>query len=186
MILGYQQRIFKAAAKEATRYALNTIYVAPSEEEGYAALTATDGRKMVQVLANLEEGEEILAPVLLDASDIRRAWGTGKGPRFLWDTGHGWTLQVRGRVFPIRERGGIFPEYDDSRLSPTPGKGFRVGIDPKLLMDMAKAAGSHDVVLEFCEKDVTSGEATSCIRVAGKGIARGLVVPTRVDKVLPK
>lgn len=192
MIFEPRFRFFESADVSARRYAMNAIQVratprtlqrlpesdrhdgielrlGPDNERWTFELYATDGRKMVRLPIEAEEGETFPEDVyttegaLIDARSIKDAW-KGKGERALrWDaTRKVWTLRVGKVCTDLEAVDGVFPPCETLIEGP-PRTGASVTLNVEYLNDLAKSLGAETLTLALAEHS----PATSAVRVTG-------------------
>lgn len=152
MILRHEQRIFEAASREPGRYAMHGVRLRLLD--GKPVLEATDGRILVRVEVELEEGEELAflpeEGVILRGDDLRDAWPAAKAGRkglFLRRDEGEWFLDCGGSRTRLGTIDGEFPRVD--ALVALIGQEGTLGFDLDLLNRLAKAAGASYVRFEM-------------------------------------
>ena len=165
MILNFDQRIFEGAARDAGRYAMHSVLF--SQDGDTVTATATDGKTLTRIEVQLQDGEKLPEDgVMLSSSDLKAGWGRGKGDRCLrWLEGR-WQLGVGNQVSTIEVIEGEFPKVE--AVIPASSSGRLLTFDAKLLMQLAKSAGTEVVTLEvpeFATSGKQKGQVTGAIRV---------------------
>lgn len=185
MILNFDQRIFEAAAKDAGRYAMHGILF--RTEGDVTTATATNGKILTRIEVTLQDGEVLPEDgVLLSSSDIKAGWGRGKGDRILRVLEGGWKLGVGNQISTIDVLEGEFPQVE--AVIPDSSSGRRITFDAKLLLELAKSAGTEVVTLEvpeFQDSGKQKGQVTGAIRVqlrdSGSDNDLGVIMPVVVE-----
>ena len=174
--------IERAASKDASRPVLSHVYL--NTENG--TLEATDSYRAVVVPVEVEEGDESgLIPA--DALKAQR-----KASKYAAAS-----LSVNGEIRLSTSEGeqswrkgeGQFPNIQ--RITPEERSSFRISLNPKFLLETARALGNDEqVVLEFVrQSDKTEGEDVGAfpnnlkpirVTVPQGGDSYGILMPIRI------
>jgi hypothetical protein len=171
MKLNKNCKIELVASKESTRLALINPYLQGSN------LIATDGRKLVAIPVELEDGDSD-GPV--DCSAFKLARKTVSGEKFSKISANG-CLKVQTKDGEITMQRSFkettFPAWE--KVLPDPDRGgIKIGLNAKFLYEMAQALGGDCVVIEILD-------ATSPIVVKGSNEnyiegSIGVLMPVRI------
>ena len=175
--------IERVASRDASRPVLTHVYLNAEKNR----LEATNSYAAVLVPCETEEGDE---SGLIPAEALKAQRKASKYSAA--------SLSVNGDVRLSTPEGeqawkkgeGRWPDFD--KLMPEEYSGFRIGINPKLLLELAQGIGSpENVVLEFAlQGDKTEGEGVGyfpsplrAVRVTttqGTEAAHGILMPIRI------
>jgi len=171
--------IDRATSKDKTRPVLSCAYL--NVEEG--TIEATDSYMAVVVPVEIEDGDTSGLIPSEALSALRKASKT------VWRslTANGEvTLETADGIQTWKRPEGQFPNL--RQLTPSEYSGFRVGINPEKLYNLAKALGSETVTLEFAlQPSAEEGEGVGFfpsnmkpLRVTAGSDAWGILMPVRI------
>lgn len=147
-VVNVPTRIDKACAKASSRYAINGVKISPHTDDGRAWLTATDGHLLAAVPTDIE-GDR-------NPSDYMPASVVPTSGRDRHVTRNGQWQNAKGKFAPIEDNPGNFPPCHDVMpdIDPDSPDTMVIGLDAKLLLNLAQALGSDKVYLIVAKSDL--------------------------------